>query len=84
MTGTVVQSVSLAGPHGTMKVRVNNEVWDVTLAPPARTSPPSGPNTPFTRAAWTAATRWGRGICRTAARCAPAACAASACWDPPT
>jgi hypothetical protein len=38
MTGTVVQSVSLAGPHGTMKVRVNNEVWDVTLAPPARTS----------------------------------------------
>ncbi|OAI44131.1 hypothetical protein AYO42_05250 [Rhizomicrobium sp. SCGC AG-212-E05] len=38
MTGTVVQSVSLAGPHGTMKVKVDNEVWDITLAPPARTS----------------------------------------------
>ena len=38
MTGTVVQSVNLAGPHGTMKVRVDNEVWDITLAPPARTS----------------------------------------------
>ena len=38
MTGTVVQSVSLSGPHGTMKVKVGNEVWDITLAPPARTS----------------------------------------------
>lgn len=38
MTGTVVQSVSLAGPHGTMKVKVGNEVWDITLAPPYRTS----------------------------------------------
>ena len=36
MTGTVVQGVSLAGPHATMKVKVNNEVWDITLAPPAR------------------------------------------------
>lgn len=38
MTGTVVQGVSLAGPHGTMKIKVKNEVWDLTLAPPARTS----------------------------------------------
>lgn len=38
MTGTVVQGVSLAGPHGTMKVKVKDEVWDITLAPPARTS----------------------------------------------
>lgn len=38
MTGTVVQGVNLAGPHGTMKIKVNNEVWDITLAPPARTS----------------------------------------------
>jgi hypothetical protein len=38
MTGTVVQGVSLAGPHGTMKIKVKNEVWDITLAPPARTS----------------------------------------------
>ncbi len=36
MTGTVVQGVSLAGPHATMKIKVNNEVWDITLAPPAR------------------------------------------------
>ena len=38
MTGTVVQGVSLAGPHATMKIKVANEVWDVTLAPPARTA----------------------------------------------
>ncbi len=38
MTGTVVQGVSLAGPHGTMKIKVKDEVWDITLAPPARTS----------------------------------------------
>ena len=38
MTGTVVQGVSLAGPHGTMKVKVKNQVWDITLAPPYRTS----------------------------------------------
>ena len=38
MTGTVVQGVSLAGPHATMKIKVADEVWDITLAPPARTS----------------------------------------------
>jgi hypothetical protein len=38
MTGTVTRDVSLAGPHGTMQIRVGNVVWDVTLAPPARTS----------------------------------------------
>ena len=38
MTGTVVQGVSLAGPHATMKIKVANQVWDVTLAPPARTA----------------------------------------------
>jgi hypothetical protein len=36
MTGTVVQGVNLSGPHATMKVKVKNEVWDITLAPPAR------------------------------------------------
>jgi len=36
MTGTVVQGVSLAGPHATMKIKVKNEVWDITLAPPVR------------------------------------------------
>ena len=37
LTGTVEQPVSLAGPHATMKVRANGQVWDITLAPPART-----------------------------------------------
>ena len=38
MTGTVVQGVSLAGPHATMKIKVKEQVWEVTLAPPARTA----------------------------------------------
>ena len=37
LTGTVEQAVSLAGPHATMKVRAQGQVWDITLAPPART-----------------------------------------------
>jgi len=37
LTGTVVEGVSLAGPHATMKIKVGNDVWDLTLAPPART-----------------------------------------------
>jgi hypothetical protein len=37
LTGTVESPVSLAGPHATMKIRVEGQVWDVTLAPPART-----------------------------------------------
>jgi hypothetical protein len=37
LTGTVVQGVSLAGPHATMKIKVGGDVWDLTLAPPART-----------------------------------------------
>lgn len=37
LSGTVVQGVSLAGPHATMKIKVGNDVWDLTLAPPART-----------------------------------------------
>ena len=28
--------MSLAGPHATMKLLVNGQVWDITLAPPAR------------------------------------------------
>ncbi|HVV28222.1 MAG TPA: DUF6152 family protein [Rhizomicrobium sp.] len=36
MTGTVVEGVRLAGPHATMKVKVGGDVWDITLAPPAR------------------------------------------------
>ena len=39
MTGVVVESVKLAGPHGTMKIRTaDGKVWDITLAPPYRTS----------------------------------------------
>jgi hypothetical protein len=37
LTGTVDSGVSLAGPHATMKVRADGKVWDITLAPPART-----------------------------------------------
>ena len=37
LTGTLESPVSLAGPHATMKIRVNSQVWDITLAPPART-----------------------------------------------
>ena len=37
LTGTVEKGVSLAGPHATMKVRAEGQVWDLTLAPPART-----------------------------------------------
>jgi len=38
MTGMVVEGVKLAGPHGTMKINVDGHVWDLTLAPPFRTS----------------------------------------------
>lgn len=37
LTGTVEKPVSLAGPHATMQVRAEGKVWDLTLAPPART-----------------------------------------------
>ena len=37
LTGIVESGVSLAGPHATMKVRAEGKVWDITLAPPART-----------------------------------------------
>ena len=37
LTGTVETGVSLAGPHATMRVKADGKVWDITLAPPART-----------------------------------------------
>ena len=37
LTGVVEQGVSLAGPHATMKIKAQGQVWDITLAPPART-----------------------------------------------
>jgi hypothetical protein len=37
LSGTVVSSVSLAGPHGSMQIRDDEgQVWDVTLAPAPR------------------------------------------------
>jgi hypothetical protein len=38
LTGTVEKDVSLAGPHATMQVRSEGKLWDITLAPPARTA----------------------------------------------
>ena len=38
ITGVVTEAVSLAGPHATMKIRVDQQVWDVTLAAGNRTS----------------------------------------------
>ena len=38
LTGTVERALSLAGPHATMRIRdAKGQVWDLTLAPPART-----------------------------------------------
>jgi hypothetical protein len=37
LVGTVESGVSLAGPHATMKVMADGQVWDITLAPGART-----------------------------------------------
>jgi len=37
LTGIVEAPVSLSGPHATMKIRVGEQLWDITLAPPART-----------------------------------------------
>lgn len=37
VTGKVQKPVSLAGPHATMQILSGGQVWDVTLAPPART-----------------------------------------------
>ena len=37
ITGTVEKSVSLAGPHATMKLKADGQIWDLTLAPGPRT-----------------------------------------------
>ena len=37
LTGIVESPVSLDGPHATMKIRAAGQMWDITLAPPART-----------------------------------------------
>lgn len=37
LTGTVTKAVSLAGPHANLQIEADGKVWDITLAPPART-----------------------------------------------
>lgn len=37
LTGTVVKAVSLAGPHANFQIRAEGQLWEITLAPPART-----------------------------------------------
>ena len=37
LTGVVVNGVSLSGPHATMKIKVEGQVWALTLAPPNQT-----------------------------------------------
>jgi membrane protein implicated in regulation of membrane protease activity len=38
ITGTLETPVSLAGPHATAQIRVDDEVWDLVLAPSPRTA----------------------------------------------
>jgi Family of unknown function (DUF6152) len=38
LVGTLDTPVSLGNPHATLKLRVDDQVWDVVLAPPARTA----------------------------------------------
>ena len=37
ITGTVESTVSTSGPHASLKVRADGQVWNVVLAPPPRT-----------------------------------------------
>lgn len=38
VSGTVETPVSLSGPHATLRIRSNGQVWDVVLAPSNRTA----------------------------------------------
>ena len=38
LTGTLETAVSLAGPHATAQVRVDDDVWDLVFAPSTRTA----------------------------------------------
>ena len=37
VTGTVETPLSVGGPHATMRIRSNGQLWDITLAPGPRT-----------------------------------------------
>ena len=38
LTGTVEQPVSLAGPHATARLQVEDDLWNLVFAPPTRTA----------------------------------------------
>ena len=38
ITGTVDTPVSLSGPHASLKIKADGQVWNVVLAPPPRTA----------------------------------------------
>ena len=38
ITGTLVTPISLAGPHATTQISVDEDVWDVVFAPSPRTA----------------------------------------------
>lgn len=38
ITGTLATPVSLAGPHATAQIRVDDELWDLVFAPSSRTA----------------------------------------------
>lgn len=38
LEGTVVTDVSIMGAHATMRIKVGEQVWDLTLAPPGPTT----------------------------------------------
>ena len=38
VTGTVDTAVSLSGPHASLKIKADGQVWNVVLAPPPRTA----------------------------------------------
>jgi hypothetical protein len=38
LTGVTTTPVNLAGPHGALKIKSGEQVWDITLAPPNRTA----------------------------------------------
>jgi hypothetical protein len=38
LSGTVETPVSLAGPHASLKIRADGQLWNVVLAPPPRTA----------------------------------------------
>ena len=38
ITGTVDTPLAMSGPHATMKIKVDGQVWALTLAPPNQTT----------------------------------------------